>query len=292
MRGMNIAILSRNAEIHSTARLAEAGRARGHHVDILNPLAVTLEFGEVPRVHYRSLQLPAYDVVIPRIGASISLYGLAVLRQFELLGTRPLNTSSAIARAQDKLLSTQCLAQHNIPMPATAFAHDAGESDHLLRLVGGAPAIVKLVEGTQGVGVVLGETEKSLRSMIEAFRGARVDILVQQFIEEAGAKDIRAFVIAGEVVAAMERSGAEGDFRSNLHRGGSAQAIVLTDAERDLAIRTAAIVGLDVAGVDMLRSKRGALVIEVNASPGLEGIEAASGIDIAGAMIAAAEGLA
>jgi ribosomal protein S6--L-glutamate ligase len=284
---MNIAILSRNAEIHSTARLAEAARARGHHVDILNPLAVTLEFGDVPRVHYRGLQLPAYDVVVPRIGASISLYGLAVLRQFE-----PLNASAAIARAQDKLLSTQCLAQHHIPMPATAFAHDAGESDHLLRLVGGAPAIVKLVEGTQGVGVVLGETEKSLRSMIEAFRGARVDILVQQFIEEAGAKDLRAFVIRGEVIAAMERSGAAGDFRSNLHRGGSAQAITLTADEQALALQAASVIGLDVAGVDMLRSKRGALVIEVNASPGLEGIEAVSGVDVAGAMIAAAETLA
>ena len=162
----------------------------------------------------------------------------------------------------------------------------------MLRLVGGAPAIVKLVEGTQGVGVVLGETEKSLRSMIEAFRGARVDILVQQFIEEAGAKDLRAFVIGGEIVAAMERSGAEGDFRSNLHRGGSAQAIILTDAERELALKAAKVVGLDVAGVDMLRSKRGALVIEVNASPGLEGIEAASGIDIASAMMVAAEKLA
>ena len=289
---MNIAILSRNAEIHSTARLAEGARARGHHVDILNPLAVTLEFGDVPRVHYRGLQLPAYDVVVPRIGASISLYGLAVLRQFELLGTKTLNASAAIARAQDKLLSTQCLAQRHIPMPATAFAHDAGESDHLLRLVGGAPAIVKLVEGTQGVGVVLGETEKSLRSMIEAFRGARVDILVQQFIEEAGAKDLRAFVIRGEVIAAMERSGAAGDFRSNLHRGGSAQAITLTADEQALALQAASVIGLDVAGVDMLRSKRGALVIEVNASPGLEGIEAVSGVDVAGAMIAAAETLA
>lgn len=289
---MNIAILSRNAEIHSTARLADAARARGHHVDILNPLAVTLEFGDVPRVHYRGLQLPAYDVVVPRIGASISLYGLAVLRQFELLGTKTLNASAAIARAQDKLLSTQCLAQHHIPMPATAFAHDAGESDHLLRLVGGAPAIVKLVEGTQGVGVVLGETEKSLRSVIEAFRGARVDILVQQFIEEAGAKDLRAFVIRGEVIAAMERSGAAGDFRSNLHRGGSAQAITLTADEQALALQAASVIGLDVAGVDMLRSKRGALVIEVNASPGLEGIEAVSGVDVAGAMIAAAETLA
>lgn len=289
---MNIAILSRNAEIHSTARLADAARARGHHVDILNPLAVTLEFGDVPRVHYRGLQLPAYDVVVPRIGASISLYGLAVLRQFELLGTKTLNASAAIARAQDKLLSTQCLAQHHIPMPATAFAHDAGESDHLLRLVGGAPAIVKLVEGTQGVGVVLGETEKSLRSMIEAFRGARVDILVQQFIEEAGAKDLRAFVIRGEVIAAMERSGAAGDFRSNLHRGGSAKAITLTADEQALALQAASVIGLDVAGVDMLRSKRGALVIEVNASPGLEGIEAVSGVDVAGAMIAAAETLA
>lgn len=289
---MNIAILSRNAEIHSTARLADAARARGHHVDILNPLAVTLEFGDVPRVHYRGLQLPAYDVVVPRIGASISLYGLAVLRQFELLGTKTLNASAAIARAQDKLLSTQFLAQHHIPMPATAFAHDAGESDHLLRLVGGAPAIVKLVEGTQGVGVVLGETEKSLRSMIEAFRGARVDILVQQFIEEAGAKDLRAFVIRGEVIAAMERSGAAGDFRSNLHRGGSAQAITLTADEQALALQAASVIGLDVAGVDMLRSKRGALVIEVNASPGLEGIEAVSGVDVAGAMIAAAETLA
>lgn len=289
---MNIAILSRNAEIHSTARLAEGARARGHHVDILNPLAVTLEFGDVPRVHYRGLQLPAYDVVVPRIGASISLYGLAVLRQFELLGTKTLNASAAIARAQDKLLSTQCLAQHHIPMPATAFAHDAGESDHLLRLVGGAPAIVKLVEGTQGVGVVLGETEKSLRSMIEAFRGARVDILVQQFIEEAGAKDLRAFVIRGEVIAAMERSGAAGDFRSNLHRGGSAKAITLTADEQALALQAASVIGLDVAGVDMLRSKRGALVIEVNASPGLEGIEAVSGVDVAGAMIAAAETLA
>lgn len=284
---MRIAILSRNAEIYSTRRLSEACEARGHHVDILDALAVTLEIDPAgPRLYYGALPLAAYDAVIPRIGASISLYGLAVLRQMEELGTYALNGTDAVALAQDKLASSQRLAGAGLPLPVTAFAHDARHSDHLVALVGGAPVIVKQIEGTQGVGVVLAESERSARSVIEAFRGAQVDILVQRFVEEAGSRDLRVFVVGNEVVAAMERQGSGDDFRANIHRGGSAEQVPISDQERDVALRAASAVGLKVAGVDMLRANAGPQIMEVNSTPGLEGIEGASGVDIAEKMVA------
>ncbi len=223
--------------------------------------------------------------MIPRIGASITQYGLAVLRQFEMMGVWSLNESVAIGRSRDKLRSMQIFAKHGLGLPVTAFAHDPKQTDEVLKIVGGAPVVIKLLEGTQGIGVVLGETEKSAKSVIEAFRGANVNILVQEFIKEADGSDIRIFVIGGKVVASMMRTGAKGDFRSNLHRGGSAKAIKITPEERSTAVRAAKVMGLNVAGVDILRSNHGPVIMEVNSSPGLEGIENATGKDIAGMII-------
>jgi ribosomal protein S6--L-glutamate ligase len=238
-----------------------------------------------PELHYNGRRLEGFDAVIPRIGASVTYYGLAVLRQFEMMGVWPLNESVAIGRARDKLRSMQLLARAGIGLPDTAFAHDPKQTAEVLKLVGGAPVIIKLIEGTQGIGVVLGETETSAKSVIEAFRGANVNILVQEFIGEANGTDIRAFVIGDKVVAAIQRTGPPNEFRSNLHRGGSATPVKITPRERSTALKAAKTLGLNVCGVDMLRSDHGPVVVEVNSSPGLEGIEKATGCDIAGAVI-------
>lgn len=279
-------MLARNANLYSHRRLREAAAERGHEIDVVNTLRCYMNItAHRPELHYNGQRLEGYDAVIPRIGASVTYYGLAVLRQFEMMGVWPLNESVAIGRSRDKLRSMQLLARAGIGLPVTAFAHDPKQTAEVVKLVGGAPVIIKLIEGTQGIGVVLGETESSAKSVIEAFRGANVNILVQEFIKEAEGSDIRAFVIGGKVVAAMQRQGAAGDFRSNLHRGGSAAAIRITPEERSTAIRAARTVGLNVCGVDLLRSKHGPVVIEVNSSPGLEGVEKATGVDVAGAII-------
>lgn len=283
---MKIAMLARNPTLYSHRRLCEAAEARGHQTDILNTLRCTVHIAtHRPKVFYNGEPVERYDAVIPRIGASVTQYGMAVLRQFEMSGVWPLNESVAIGRSRDKLRSMQILAKYGLGLPLTAFAHDPRQSDEILRAVRGPPVVIKLLEGTQGIGVVLAETEASAKSVIEAFRGANVNILVQEFIKEAGGTDIRAFVIGGKVVAAMQRTGAPEDFRSNLHRGGSAQLIKITPEERSTAVRAAKHMGLNVCGVDMLRSNHGPVIMEVNSSPGLEGIEAATGKDIAGQII-------
>ena len=238
-----------------------------------------------PELRYFGETLEGFDAVIPRIGASHTFYGMAVLRQFEMMGVYPVNESVAIGRSRDKLRSLQLLARDGVGLPVTAFAYDSKRTDDLLNIVGGAPVVVKLLEGTQGIGVVLSETHKSAKSVIEAFHGADVAILVQEFIKEAAGRDIRAFVVGRTLLAAMERKGAEGDFRSNLHRGGSATMIELTPLEKATALKAARSMGLNVAGVDLLRSDHGPVVMEVNSSPGLEGIEKATGVDVAEAII-------
>lgn len=283
---MNIAMMARNPNLYSHKRLIEAAEERGHTIEVINTLRVTMNItSRRPALYYNGEKLPHFDAVIPRIGASITFYGLAVLRQFEIMDVYPLNESVAIGRSRDKLRSMQLLAQAGVGLPVTAFAHDPKQTDQVLEMVGGAPVVIKLLEGTQGIGVVLAETNNSARSIIEAFRGASVNILVQEFIKEAGNSDIRIIVVGGKVIAAMERSGAEGDFRSNLHRGGSSRGIRISPEERSTAIRSAKRMGLNVAGVDLLRSNHGPVVMEVNSSPGLEGIEKATGVDVAGAII-------
>ena len=283
---MKIAILSNGPGNYSTKRLKEEAKNRGHEVDVIkykNCHAVIEQ--NHPVVRYKGEALSGYDAIIPRIGASVTQYGMAVLRQFEMSGVWCLNESVAIGRSRDKLRSMQILAKHGLGLPLTAFAHDPRQTDEIIKAVEGPPVVIKLLEGTQGIGVVLAETEASAKSVIEAFRGANVNILVQEFIEEAGGTDIRAFVIGGKVVAAMKRTGAPDDFRSNLHRGGSAQLIKITPEERSTAVRAAKHMGLNVCGVDMLRSNHGPVIMEVNSSPGLEGIEAATGKDVAGMII-------
>ncbi|APX89717.1 ribosomal protein S6 modification protein [Brevirhabdus pacifica] len=283
---MKIAMLARNAELYSHRRLKEAAEARGHELKIINTLRCYMNIASRrPEIYYEGEKLPQYDAVIPRIGASITFYGLAVLRQFEMQGVYPLNESVAIGRSRDKLRSMQLLARDGIGLPVTTFAHDSKQTEEVVRLAGGAPLVVKLLEGTQGIGVVLADTDRSAKSVIEAFRGANVNILVQEFIKEAGGTDIRALVVDGKVVAAMQRTGAEGEFRSNLHRGGSAKSIKISPEERACAVRAAKSMGLNVCGVDMLRANHGPVVMEVNSSPGLEGVEKATGIDIAGKII-------
>jgi len=238
-----------------------------------------------PQIHYKGHSLTGFDAVIPRIGASITFYGTAVLRQFEMMGVYPLSESVAIARSRDKLRSLQLLSRKGIGMPNSGFAHSPDDTNDLLTLCGGAPVVIKLLEGTQGIGVVLAETRKAAESVIEAFRGLDAHILVQEFIKEAGGSDIRCLVVGDKVVAAMKRQAKEGEFRSNLHRGGSAALTRLTKEERETAVKAAKIMGLNVAGVDLLRSERGPLIMEVNSSPGLEGIEGATGKDVAGMIV-------
>ena len=284
---MKIALLAQNHTLYSHKRLKEAAEARGHTLDMIKTLHCYMNIASRrPEIYYNGEKLPKYDAVIPRIGASVTFYGTAVLRQFEMMGVYPLNESVAIGRSRDKLRSMQLLARDGIGLPVTTFAYDPKQTEEVLKLAGGAPLVVKLLEGTQGIGVVLADTDRSAKSVIEAFRGAGVNILVQEFIKEAGGTDIRALVVGGKVVAAMKRTGAAGDFRSNLHRGGSAEVARLSPEERSTAIRAAKTMGLNVCGVDMLRSNHGAVVMEVNSSPGLEGVENATGKDIAGAIIA------
>jgi ribosomal protein S6--L-glutamate ligase len=279
-------MLARNADLYSHRRLKEAAELRGHELDIINTLRCYMNIASRrPEIYYNGEKLPMYDAVIPRIGASVTFYGLAVLRQFEMMGVYPLNESVGIGRSRDKLRSLQLLARDGIGLPVTTFAHDPRHTEEVIKLAGGAPLVIKLLEGTQGIGVVLADTERSAKSVIEAFRGAGVNILVQEFIKEAGGTDIRALVVGGKVVAAMKRTGAEGEFRSNLHRGGSANVVKLSPEERMTAIRAAKAMGLNVCGVDMLRANHGPVVMEVNSSPGLEGVEKATGIDIAGKII-------
>ena len=283
---MKIAMLARNPGLYSHKRLKEAAEARGHELDIINTLRCYMNIASRrPAVYYNGEALPHYDAVIPRIGASVTFYGLAVLRQFEMMGVFPLNESVGIGRSRDKLRSMQLMARDGIGLPVTTFAHDPKQTEEVVKLAGGAPMVIKLLEGTQGIGVVLADTDRSAKSVIEAFRGAGVNIMVQEFIKEAGGSDIRAFVVGGRVIAAMKRQGAEGEFRSNLHRGGSANMIRITPEERSTALRAARSMGLNVCGVDMLRANHGAVVMEVNSSPGLEGIEKASGIDVADKII-------
>jgi len=283
---MKIAMLARNANLYTHKRLKAAAEERGHTLDIINTLRCYMNIASHrPEVYYNGEKLVGYDAVIPRIGASITFYGTAVLRQFEMQGVYPLNESVGIGRSRDKLRSMQLLARDGIGLPVTTFAHDPKQTEEVLDLAGGAPVVIKLLEGTQGIGVVLADTKRSAKSVVEAFRGAGVNILVQEFIKEAGGTDIRAIVIGGKVVAAMKRTGAAGDFRSNLHRGGTAEVIKLSPEERLTAIRSAKAMGLNVCGVDMLRANHGPVVMEVNSSPGLEGVEAATGLDIASKII-------
>ncbi|MDQ2695399.1 MAG: 30S ribosomal protein S6--L-glutamate ligase [Pseudomonadota bacterium] len=283
---MKIAILSRNPGLYSTRRLVEAGEQRGHAMRVIDPLRCYMNItSHHPQIHYRGEALNDFEAVIPRIGASITFYGTAVLRQFEMMGVFTLNESVAISRSRDKLRSLQLLARKGIGLPVTGFAHSPDDTEDLIKLVGGVPLVIKLLEGTQGRGVVLTQSEKAAASVIEAFRKLDAHFLVQEFVAEARGADIRAFVIGDKVVAAIMRQGREGEFRSNLHRGGSARLVKITPEERVTAVRSARIMGLNVCGVDILRSNHGPVVMEVNSSPGLEGIETATGRDIAGLII-------
>jgi ribosomal protein S6--L-glutamate ligase len=283
---MKIGILSRNPKLYSTQRLVEAAEARGHEVHVIDVLRCYMNITSMkPEVHYRGENLTEFDAVIPRIGASVTFYGTAVLRQFEMMNVYPVNESVAISRSRDKLRALQLLSRKGLGLPVTGFAHSPDDIDDLIKMVGGAPLVIKLLEGTQGIGVVLAETKGAAESVIEAFMGMKANILVQEFIKEAGGADIRCFVVGGKVVAAMKRQGKEGEFRSNIHRGGTANLIRITPEERSTAVRAAKTMGLNVCGVDLLRSNHGPVVMEVNSSPGLEGIERATGKDIAGMII-------
>jgi ribosomal protein S6--L-glutamate ligase len=284
---MKIAILSRNAHLFSTKRLIEAIRAAGHEALVVDhSLCDLIIEQEGPYIIYKGEKLEGVDAIIPRIGASITFYGTAVVRQFELMGVFSAVDSQAIVRSRDKLRSLQILSKAGLGMPKTAFTNfSKGGEKALIERVGGAPLIIKLLEGTQGLGVVLAETKKAGQSVIEAFHGLKARIIVQEFIKEAKGADIRAFIVNGKVVGAMKRQGAEGEFRSNLHRGGVATVIKLTKEEKAAALGAAKALGLDIAGVDMLQSERGPLILEVNSSPGLEGIEEATGVNIAGEIV-------
>ena len=283
---MKIAILSRNSGLYSTKRLVEAGKARGHEVEVIDTLKCYMDITSTkPMVHYQNRELKDFDVIIPRIGASITFYGTAVIRQFEMMGVFSLNESVAISRARDKLRSLQLLSRKGLGLPVTGFAHSTKMTQELIKLVGGAPLVVKLLEGTQGKGVVLAETDSAAESVIDAFREMDANILVQEFIKEARGSDIRCFVVGDQVVASMMRTAKEGEFRSNLHRGGTAKIIQITKEEEKAALDATKALGLNLAGVDMLRSTRGPLIMEVNSSPGLNGIETATGKDVAGMII-------
>jgi len=283
---MKIAILSQDPTLYSTRRLKEAGEARGHEMGVIHYLRCYMNItSHKPSVFYNGKPLENFDAIIPRIAASRTFYGTAVVQQFEVMGVFSANESQAISRSRDKLRCLQILAHEGIGLPVTGFAHATQDIDGLIDTVGGAPLVIKLLEGTQGIGVVLAETHQAARSVIEAFRGLEANILVQEYIKEAAGADIRCLVVGGKVIASMRRQGAAGDFRSNLHRGGKAEKIKLTPEERSTAVRSAKAMGLGVAGVDLLRSNHGPVVIEVNSSPGLEGIEQATGVDVAGKII-------
>jgi ribosomal protein S6--L-glutamate ligase len=283
---MKIAILSRNRKLYSTNALYEAGIKRGHEMRVIDYVRCHMEITSMrPAIYLGSERLDGFDAVIPRIGASQTFFGCAVVRQFEMMNVYSVNESVAITRSRDKLRSLQLLARKGIGLPVTGFANDPRATGALIDQVGGAPLVIKLLEGTQGVGVVLAETRQAAESVIEAFRGLNANILAQEYIKEAKGADIRAFVIGGKVVASMKRQGKEGEFRSNLHRGGTASVVKITPEERSTAVRAASILGLNVAGVDLLRSNHGPVVMEVNSSPGLEGIETTTHKDIAGMII-------
>lgn len=283
---MKIAILSRGPKLYSTRRLVEAAEQRGHEVTVLNHLkcVLVIEKGN-PQIFYGGKEITGIDAIIPRIGTSVTFYGAAVVRQFEQMKVFSCVESQALVRSRDKLRSLQLLAKAGIGMPKTAFASIPKNIDGVIEQVGGIPVVIKLLEGTQGIGVILAETQRSAKSVIESFLAVKANILVQEFIKEAGGADIRAFVVDGKIVGAMKRQGLPGEFRSNLHRGGSAKVLELSKEERETAIKSAKKLGLAIAGVDMLQSSRGPLVMEVNSSPGLEGIENATGVDIAGKII-------
>jgi ribosomal protein S6--L-glutamate ligase len=283
---MNIKILSRNSQLYSTQRLIEAAKKRGHNVEVMDPLKCDLVIEKrKPSIFYKGKVITDTDAVIPRIGASVTFYGTAVVRQFEMMGVFTTTESQALVRSRDKLRSLQVLSRARLGLPKTVFTNYSKDVGEVIKHVGGAPLIIKLLEGTQGLGVVLAETNNAAESVIEAFNGLQARVIVQEFIKEAGGADIRALIVDGHVVGAMKRQGKEGEFRSNLHRGGSASVIELTDDEENAAIKAAKSMGLGVAGVDMLQSARGPLILEVNSSPGLEGIEAATGKDIAKSII-------
>ena len=282
---MKIGILSQKASLYSTARLKEAAKERGHEVRVVDYTRCYMNItSHRPQVLLGGEPLH-FDAIIPRIGASMTFYGTAVVRQFEMMGIYAANTSQAISRSRDKLRCLQLLAREGIGLPVTSFARSPKDIDSLIEIVGGAPLVIKLLEGTQGVGVVLAETDKAAESVISAFQQLDANILVQEFIKEAGGSDLRAFVVGGKVVAAMKRQGPEGDFRSNLHRGGTASRVKLSPEERQTAVRAAKVLRLNVAGVDLLRSNHGPVVMEVNSSPGLEGIEGSTEKDVAGSII-------
>ncbi|MBM4251723.1 MAG: 30S ribosomal protein S6--L-glutamate ligase [Deltaproteobacteria bacterium] len=283
---MKIAVLSRKPSLYSTTRLVEAARDRGHSVEVIDYLRCFMNItSHKPQIFFKGRSLADFDAVIPRIGASHTFYGTAVVRQFEMMGTYTLNRSLAISRSRDKLRSLQIMAKQGIGLPVTGCAHSTRDVDGLINSVGGAPLVVKLLEGTQGIGVVLAENRNAAESVIEAFRGLKANIIVQEFIKEARGNDIRCFVIGDKVFAAMMRKAPEGEFRSNLHRGGVATRVKITPAERATAVKAAKAMGLQVAGVDILRSAHGPVVMEVNSSPGLEGIEKSTQKDVAGAII-------
>ncbi|MEL7067609.1 MAG: 30S ribosomal protein S6--L-glutamate ligase [Cyanobacteria bacterium J06581_3] len=283
---MKIAILSRNSALYSTRRIKEAGEERGHEVRVIDYLRCYMNItSRNPQILYQGKPLEGVDAVVPRIGASNTFYGTAVVRQFEMMDVFAANESQAISRSRDKLRCLQLLSKKGIGLPVTGFAHSTKDIDGLINIVGGAPLVIKLLEGTQGIGVVLTETQQAATSVIEAFRGLDANILVQEFIAEAKGADLRCFVIDGKVVAAMKRQGAPGEFRSNLHRGGNAEKVKLSPDERKTAVQAAKAMGLRIAGVDLLRSAHGPVVMEVNSSPGIEGIEKATELDIAGKMI-------
>jgi ribosomal protein S6--L-glutamate ligase len=283
---MKMAILSRNPQLYSTRRLVEAAQARQHDADVIDTMRCYMNITSAqPTIHYKGSELIHYDAVIPRIGASVTFYGMAVIRQLETMGVFCVNDSVSMTRARDKLRSLQLLSKKGIGLPITGFAHSLDEVKDLIKMVGGPPLVIKFLEGTQGIGVILAETAKAARSVLEAFLGLKVNILVQEYIKEAEGADLRCLIVGDQVVAAMRRQAKSEEFRSNLHRGGIAEVTDITAEEKTMAIRAAHIIGLSVAGVDIVRSHRGPLIMEVNASPGLEGIEKTTGIDVANEMI-------
>ena len=283
---MKIAVLSRNEKLYSTSRLREAIEQRGHEGLVIDHLKCDIVMdNKGPSMFYKGEPLNDIDAVIPRIGASVTFYGTAVVRQFEMMKVFSALDSLAITRSRDKLRSLQILSRSGLKMPKTAFTNFSKQDNQVLKHIGDAPVVIKLLEGTQGLGVVLAETNKAAKSVVEAFDSLKTRVILQEFIEEAGGSDIRAFVVNGEIVGAMKRQGKEGEFRSNLHRGGNASVIKLSRAEKSAALKAAKAMGLAIAGVDMLQSKRGPLILEVNSSPGLEGIEKSTGVDVAGKII-------
>lgn len=283
---MNIVILSRNSNLYSTARLIEEGEIRGHHIEVIDPLKCDLIIEkEKPAIYYKDRYLDYVDAIIPRIGASVTFYGCAVVRQFEMMHVFTTVTSEAIIRSRDKLRSFQRLSQAGIGMPKTVFTNYSRDIEEVIAHVGGTPVVIKLLEGTQGIGVVLAETKNAAESVLEAFNGLQARVIVQEYIEEAKGSDIRAFIVDGQIIGAMKRQGKDGDFRSNLHRGGSAEYLKLTEPELRLAINAARTLKLPICGVDMLQSNRGPLILEINSTPGLEGIEGTTNKNIAKAII-------